>query len=175
MIGRLLSGAMIVAGALTASQLPEFAQQYRQRIGGAVDELNTFVSRFDTDAASQGLTRNQALSKHLVNSDELFRKRGLAMEDTILRRDRLLAQQKAMMDDNALVRLVNFAGSADRDLTRATFNAFEPAVPVTTEGGIMALVGGLLGWLVARIFGAPKRMLDRRLAVRRAQREEYRV
>lgn len=172
MIGRLLTGAMIVAGALTASQLPEFAQQYRQRIGGAVDELNAFVTRFDADAATQGLTRNQAIARHMVNADELFRKRGIAMEDTIERRDRLAAQQKAMMDDNTFVRLVNFASHADRDLTNATFNAFEPAIPVTVEGGIMAAIGGLFGWLIARILGTPKRMLDRKLAVRR---EEYRA
>ena len=172
MIGRLLSGALVIASAVAASQVPEFAQQYRQRIGGAVDELRTFVTRFDADAASQGLNRNQAISRHLVNSDELFRKRGLAMQDTVERLDRLAAQQKAMTDDNALVRLVNFAGYADADLARATLNAYEPAVPVTTEGGVMAFLGGLIGWLVARLLGAPKRMLDKRLAPRR---ETYRA
>lgn len=172
MIGRMLSGALIVVSAVTASQLPEFAQQYRQRIGGAVDELRSFVTRFDSDAASQGLSRNDALARHLVSADEFFRKRGQSMQITIDRLDRLAIQQKAMSDDSAVVRLVNFAGYADRDLTKATFNAFEPAIPVTTEGGILAAIGAALGWMLARLLGAPKRMLDRKLAQRR---QEYQV
>jgi hypothetical protein len=172
MIGRLLKGALIIVGAIVFSQVPEFAQQYRQRIGGAVDELNTFVTRFDADAKSQGLTRNEALSRHLVSTDDLFKKRGVAMQDTIDRLDRLSVQQRAMTDPSSFVRLVNFATYADAELARNTFNAYEPAVPVTTEGGVMALIGAFFGWLIARLFGAPKRMLDRRLADRR---EEYRV
>ena len=31
------------------SQTPEFAQQYRQRLGGAVDELQRIVLQFDDD------------------------------------------------------------------------------------------------------------------------------
>lgn len=172
MIGRLLTGALIVVGAVVFSQLPEFAQQYRQRIGGAVDELRTFVVRFDADAQSQGLSRSEALSRHLVSTDELFRKRGAAMQDTMDRLDRLSTQQRAMTDPCSFVRLVNFAAYADRELARNTFNTYEPAVPVTVEGGVMALIGAALGWIIARILGAPKRMLDRRLS---ARREEYRV
>ena len=40
-----------LAGALTLSQAPEFAQQYRQRLGGALDELRRVVADFDADAA----------------------------------------------------------------------------------------------------------------------------
>ena len=169
MIGRILTGATVIVAGLTASQLPEFAQQYRQRIGGAVDELRNVVQRFDADARSQGLTRNEAITRHLVNADELFRKRGLAVQDTIDRLDRLSRQQAAMTEDNTMVRLVSFASHADRDLVRATFDTYEPALPVTAEGGIMAALGGFLGWMLARILGAPKRMLDRKLAARRPE------
>lgn len=167
MIGKLLTGALVMTGGLTFSQVPEFAQQYRQRIGGAVDELRTFVERFDADAASEHLTREAALQRHLTSADELFRKRGLSMQETIHRLDRLSTQQEIMASDSAFVRIVSLATAADRDLARKTLDIYEPAVPVTTEGGIMALIGGLVGWLLARLFGAPKRMLDRRLAYRR--------
>ena len=172
MIGRILTGATIVVGTIVFSQVPEFSQQYRQRIGGAVDELKAFVARFDADAQSENLTREQALTRHLASTDPLFVKRGVAMQDTIRRLDRLGAQAQAMQDDSAFVRLVNFAAYSDGDLTRKTFNAFEPAIPVTTEGGIMAAIGAFLGWLLARILGAPKRALQRRLESRR---EEYHV
>ncbi len=167
MIGRLLTGAMVVASGLIFSQVPEFAQQYRQRIGGAVDELRAFVERFDADAASENLTREAALQRHLASSDDLFRKRGISMRNTIGRLDRLSTQQEIMANDSAFVRIVSLVTAGDHDLAKKTLNIYEPALPVTTEGGIMALIGGFVGWLIARLFGAPKRMLDRRLAYRR--------
>ena len=51
----------IVGGAALAvvlSQFPEYAQQYTQRLGGAVDELRRQTQSFDQDAAEGGLTRN---------------------------------------------------------------------------------------------------------------------
>ena len=42
-------GVGVLCGAL-ASQAPEFAQQYRQRLGGALDELTAIVAQFDDDA-----------------------------------------------------------------------------------------------------------------------------
>lgn len=167
MIARLLTGALVITGGLTFSQMPEFAQQYRQRIGGAVDELRGFVDRFDADAASDHLTREAALQRHLAATDDLFRRRGLSMQETIRRLDRLSAQQETLANDSAFVRIVSLAASPDRDLARKALEAYEPAVPVTTEGGVMALLGGLAGWLLARLLGTPKRMLDRRLSVRR--------
>lgn len=167
MIARILTAALILTSGATLSQIPEFAQQYRQRIGGAVDELNSFVQRFDEDARSQNLTREQALAKHLAATDDLFRQRGLSMQETIRRRDRLAAQQQTMQVDSAFVRIISLATSADRPLAKRTLEIYEPALPITAEGGVMALFGGLLGWLVARLLGAPKRMLDRRLAAHR--------
>ena len=52
-LGRLAVGIAAAAGALTASQLPEFAQQYRQRLGGALEELRQVVADFDADAERQ--------------------------------------------------------------------------------------------------------------------------
>ena len=34
-------------GGIVASQGPEFSQQYRQRLGGAIDELKQVIARFD--------------------------------------------------------------------------------------------------------------------------------
>ena len=47
----LVLGVAVVSGA-TTSQLPEFAQQYRQRMGGAIDALSQVVTDFREDAAN---------------------------------------------------------------------------------------------------------------------------
>src|SRR5690606_31307549 len=46
------------------AQFPQYAQQYEQRLGGAVDELRIIVDDFDRGAASFGLTREQALLRY---------------------------------------------------------------------------------------------------------------
>src|SRR4051794_34155941 len=54
--------------AVVASQLPEYAQQYRQRLGGAIDELNALIARFDAEAAQSGMNEEQGIA-HLQQSD----------------------------------------------------------------------------------------------------------
>ena len=53
-IARTVGLAFGLLGGLVASQAPEFGQQYRQRLGGAIDELNRVVARFDEDARRPG-------------------------------------------------------------------------------------------------------------------------
>jgi hypothetical protein len=63
MLSRTLSLAIGLLCAIAAAQLPELAQQYRQRLGGAIDEVRVIVERFDTDAATNQLNREQALTR----------------------------------------------------------------------------------------------------------------
>ena len=60
-IGRIVVVAIAVSGGVLTSQSPEFAQQYRQRLGGAVDELARVVSNFERDAARSNMTVEEAL------------------------------------------------------------------------------------------------------------------
>ncbi|HRJ68891.1 MAG TPA: DUF2937 family protein [Beijerinckiaceae bacterium] len=167
MIARLLTSAMVVVGGVSAVQLPEFAQQYRQRLGGATDELRAIVERFDADARSEGLSRAEALRKHTENAEELFRKRGAAMIDTIARQQRL----ERFRDDMAKLSGGNLtmalATRLDRETARSTFNDYEPAIPFTGEGGVLAILGGFVGWILARLLGWPKRAIARRLQARK--------
>ena len=55
MIARTMALAAALLGGVTTSQLPEFAQQYRQRLGGAIDALTQVVEEFRADAAAHGL------------------------------------------------------------------------------------------------------------------------
>ena len=75
--------ASAAAGLAIFSQAPEFAQQYRQRIGGAVDELKTVVVDFDKDAANSQLSRSRALNKLTSSSEQFARDRGQSMTKTI--------------------------------------------------------------------------------------------
>ena len=73
------------------AQFPEYAQQYEQRLGGAVDELRIIVDDFDRGAASFGLSREDALLRYAASPDEFLQDRGLSMRMTIARYERLSA------------------------------------------------------------------------------------
>jgi hypothetical protein len=59
---RLALAFALIAGVI-GSQGPEFAEQYRQRMGGALDELKRIAAQFDAAAARQGLTTPQAVGR----------------------------------------------------------------------------------------------------------------
>src|SRR3954454_20071415 len=74
---RTIAAAIELLGAVIASQLPEFVQQYKQRLGGAIDEIHRIVERFDEDAAANGLSRDQAIAKVAAQPDDGARRPAL--------------------------------------------------------------------------------------------------
>ena len=150
LIARTLALGLGLAGAVTLSQGPEFVQQYRQRLGGAVDELRRVVARFDQDAAAAGRTREAALASLRTNQDPLVNAQGAAMQDHANRLSRLEGQQARLQEAGSFQRLVVYLAEPDVEISRAAFQDFEPAVPVTAEGfasagaGFLALWGGAL-------------------------------
>ena len=68
---------------LVSTQAPEFWQQYKQRLGGAIDELAAIVAQFDTDAAAQHLTQAQAIARLESDPDPLAQGRGVEIEHLI--------------------------------------------------------------------------------------------
>lgn len=136
--------ALICGGA--ASQFPEFAQQYRQRLDGAVQELSKIIERFDQDARQSGLSRDEAVERYAESGDEFLGKRGASLKDVFARYDYLTTHQMNMNDANPFERLIVFAKERDPELFSATLKIYEPAVPVTAEGGVHAAGGALGGW-----------------------------
>ena len=146
MIGRILATAIGLFSALAASQAPEFAQQYRQRIGGAIDELRRVVERFDENARASGLSRADAIRRLEGQSEPLVQRQGPAMAEVAERLSRLERQRDEVAAAGPFGRLVALARGFDPALARATYLDFEPAWPATSEGLVTAGLGFLLGW-----------------------------
>lgn len=159
MLARTLGLAFGLIGAIAASQLPEFAQQYRQRLGGAIDELRHVVDAFDRDARSGGQTRAEALAKMAASSDDLQRRQSQSIASHIGRLARLESERAELRDAGPFKRLIVFATQSDGELARRALQDYEPAVPTTTEGAIAAGVGFVAGWGVMRLLG---RVFNRR-------------
>ncbi len=107
MLARRLALAIAVLAGLIGSQEPEFAQQYRQRLGGALEELNRIVSEFDSEVQRRNLSRAEGLKRLEDNSDPLARERGADMAKAINRSERLEGQIQAMNSAGPLMRLTS--------------------------------------------------------------------
>jgi hypothetical protein len=150
------------------SQAPEFAQQYRQRLGGAVDELARIIQQFDQDSRRSGYDRTAALRLMARNNEQLIRDQATRMEESIARLDRLRAQDTAFRNGGSFVRISAFILNFDRPLVQGTVVAYEPAVPVTMEGLLLAGGGFLAAYLLLPAFGESWR---RRRALRAKLRD----
>ena len=160
---RRLALAVGLACGLIGTQAPEFAQQYRQRLAGAVDELSRIVSTFDAEARAKDLSPDQAIQRLEGNGDPLAQERGRDMADDKARLARLEQALAAYASAGPVLRLIATAETFDASTARRAWGDFQPAVPTTLES---LAVGGLawtLGWLATHLTLWPAR----RRAVRR--------
>ena len=157
MIIRTVSLAAGLFGAVVVAQLPELVQQYKQRLGGAIDEVAAIVARFDEDAASNQLKREEALAKLAASPDDLVRRRGEDVKLNVARLDRLLESRRELDEADPIGRLATFFSYADGELLAATLEDFSPAVPTTNEGLLCGVLGFILGWTIIRLPAWPYR------------------
>ncbi|MDN3720858.1 DUF2937 family protein [Roseibium salinum] len=98
---------MLLSGTAT-SQLPEFSQQYRQRLGGAIDALEEIIADFRQDAEQYGLTIAQAIARQKASSDPFIRARGDSMAEAEMRLVRLKEQREELQSAGQFQRLFIF-------------------------------------------------------------------
>jgi hypothetical protein len=159
---RIIAFGFGLLGGLVASQGPEYAQQYRQRLGGAVDELRRMVGQFDLDAEASGESRDSAITRLRGNADALTSRQGSAMQRNVERLTRLEGQRQAMIEAGPFGRIILLLRDGDPGVMRAAYGDFEPAVPVTQEGVISAAAGFLVLWGAVLILAWLFRGLRRR-------------
>lgn len=170
---RMLTMVGGLALGLCFSQFPEYAQQYEQRLGGAVDELRTIVDDFDRDATRFGLTRQQALERYTVSPDDFLVARGTSMDRTLARYQELTGMLSDLQQAGPLQRVAHLGDYLDSDVGARALQNFKPAVPVTPEGIGWGLAGWIIGYLVLYpilgLFTLPLRWRRGKTPHRRAQ------
>jgi hypothetical protein len=145
---RFVAGIGGLGLAVTLSQFPEYAQQYTQRLGGAVDELRVITEDFDRAAVAGGLDRPAALERYNASNDQFLAGRGTSMTATFQRYDNLSATLARIEDADAIERFQALPAYLDSDIGQRTLENYRPAVPVTMEGILYAGGGFMLGYLV---------------------------
>ncbi|SCB60384.1 Protein of unknown function [Rhizobium aethiopicum] len=161
-IARIIAIVAGLAGGTVFSQAPEFAQQYRQRIGGAVDELRVIVEDFHRQAAQHQLDRQQALNAYAQSADDFLRDRGISMQSTIARYERLLSQQLKLATAAPVAKPFVLLREPDDVVFANTWRDFVPGVPVSFAGLVWGAIGFACGWVVTALLGLGARRVWRR-------------
>lgn len=148
MMRRVIAGLGGIALAASLSQFPEYAQQYTQRLGGAVDELRVITEDFDKAAAAGNMDRQTALGRYSVSSDTFLAGRGESMARTFVRYEELSQTLARIEGAGPVERLQSLPAYLDTDIGRRTLENYQPAVPMSVEGALYAGAGFMLGYLV---------------------------
>jgi hypothetical protein len=139
--------------ALLFGQAPEFAQQYAQRLGGAIDELDRTVRHFEEDSRRSGYDRVGALALMGKNQEQLVRDQATRMSETIDRLANLRAQQTSMNHRGPFTRVAAFTTGYDRETAARTWRDFEFALPLSIGAILFAGIGFIMSlavlWLTA--------------------------
>ncbi len=165
----LVDRLLCVLGAVLFSQLPEFIQQYLQRLGGHLDEARRQVEQFREVAAKSGLTLEQLTAHSQANAEQSVARLGHLMQDSVARVDLLADADAAIRHASILTRPFVFLRHVDLSIAQGTWGIFKPAVPTTLEGLLYAAFGVLV--MLAFYHGAvryPVRRAWQRRAERRA-------
>jgi Protein of unknown function (DUF2937) len=170
--GGLLDRALCVVGTVAFSQIPEFMQQYLQRLGGHLDEARRHLQQFQDTAAQSGLTLPRFIEQTTANPDDAVARLGQVMNETVTRVDALAAAQAAITDASLWTRPFVFLQHCDSAIVRATWAIFKPAVPTTLEGLVYSLCGMLT---LLAVYHCGIKYPITRASARRAQRKMARV
>ena len=166
----LLDRLLCVLGAVLFAQVPEFIQQYLQRLGGHLDEARRQLEQLKDAAAQSGLTLDQLVATASANADPAVARLGGVVHGAAARVDSLASADEAIRHASAIARPFVFVRHLDPGIAHATLAIFRPAVPTTIEGLVYALVG-MVVLVGAYHLGVkrPVRRVWRARAARRAQ------
>ena len=158
-VPQLLAGAL---GAAVFSQLPAFARQYLQRLGGHLAEAEARATQIHIDAASFGLSTDAYLARFLDSPAHALE--GQRMQISLAAARSLREAHDALLDSPAWKLPITLVSHLDPALAKATLGIYEAALPLSPQGALYALSGCLIGIALPRGFAAWQRRFNRKKA-----------
>lgn len=153
----LLDRLCMVLGAFIGSQIPAFMQQYTQRLGGHVAELNRLFDHLQVVAGQSNKTINQYIHKFLSSSDPDFVHQGEFMQNLEMRLQQLNQSLYQLTHSSLWDRPFVFIKDLHYDIAQSTFASFQPSLNITVEGLCYTGIGMIAGYagyqLASRMFG----------------------
>jgi hypothetical protein len=143
-----LDRLVLVAAVLAGGCVPSFMAQYRQRVGGRLDQVTHDLLPFEQIAQHDfGGSLDALVQHHRDSLDHAFQVEATAiaqMTETAAR----LREAVAALDTNLYGQFAWLVRHADLDIVHATWSAWRPAFDLSLDGLGFALVAGLALWVV---------------------------
>lgn len=144
----ILDRLVLLGAVLTAACVPSFIAQYRQRLGGRLDQVSADLAPFQAIADHDfGGSLAKLIDYHLASQDTTFRREGAALQSMVEAAAHLREALQALNTD-LLHQFLYLLRHPDYDLLRSTWSAYQPGFALTVEGVLFALVLGLIVWLL---------------------------
>jgi hypothetical protein len=164
---RVLLICAVVAGGL----VPGFIAQYRQRLGGRLDQALMDLAPWQ-GIANQSFHGDigRLIQYHLASLDPTFHAEGAAIRSLLVNVQHL-QQQAAALHGSLFQQAAYLALHGDPGLARATLADWVPTFGLSAEGILFALVFAALVWLLFQSTWSLTASGGRRLAARLRRRQ----
>jgi len=147
-IGGLLDRAVLLVGTALGACVPGFVVQYRQRVGGRLDQVEMDLAPFREIADRlHGGSLDALIRHHLQSSDPTFQSEGQAIQTMVHAEASLRATMEALQG-SVLQQLIYLIPHHDRGIARATWDSWVPSINLEASSIIVALLLGVAIWLV---------------------------
>jgi hypothetical protein len=138
---------VLVAAIVAAGCIPSFIAQYRQRVGGRLDQVLQDLAPFQ-DIANQFHHGNlhELIRHHLASPDSTFHDEGAAIQAMVNSAEQLRRALEALNTD-LFHQLLYLLSKIDLLIARSTWEVFSPSFNLTAESIVFALTVGVMIWL----------------------------
>ncbi len=139
-------------GLFIGSQIPNFIVQYRQRVGGRLDQARENLEQFQQIANKfHNGSITELIKKHLSSADPTFNEEGLVIKKLVEKTNYLLESYNSL-DTNLINQIKYLIFNIDMEIASATWSIYKPGLILTVEEIICALVFGFLFSFVFYLF-----------------------
>jgi hypothetical protein len=144
----ILDRIILVIGVVAAGCIPSFIAQYRQRVGGRLDQVLQDIAPFQAIANQfHHGSLQELINYHLASTDQTFHDEGAALQGMVASAEQL-RQALVALDTDLFHQLVYMLTRADPLIARATWDIFSPAFNLTPESIVFAIIVGVAIWLL---------------------------
>lgn len=148
LIRGILDRIILVIGVVAAGCIPSFIAQYRQRVGGRLDQVLQDIAPFQAIANQfHHGSLQELINYHLASADQTFHDEGAALQGMVDSAEQL-RQALLALNTDLFHQLVYMLTKADPLIARATWEIFSPAFNLTPQSVVFALVVGVAFWLL---------------------------
>jgi Protein of unknown function (DUF2937) len=144
----ILDRIVLLVAVVAAGCIPSFIVQYRQRMGGRLDQVLADLSPFQAIADRyHGGSLAELIRYHLVSTDATFHQEGAALQSMLQSAERLRAMLAAL-DTDLLHQCAYLLLHHDTYLLRTTWGGYQPGFTLELQSVVFALAVGVALWAI---------------------------